>query len=99
MLTANIILRICCKKKNRNLPQINNITGIVFAISKKIRFYDSVYRQIWVDAFLKYNTLSPSFSAVERLFPRGAVILTAKLSGLRSKIFERLIFVKENLDF
>ena len=31
-----------------------------------------------VNVFLKYNTLSPSFSAAERLFPRGAAIHTAK---------------------
>ena len=72
-------LWICGKKlKSTANPQINNITGIVFAISKKIRFYDSVYRQIWVDVFLKHSTTSPSSSAVEQLFPRGAAILTAK---------------------
>ena len=32
-----------------------------------------MYRQIYVDVFLMYNTLSPSSSAVERLFP--AVLL------------------------
>ena len=46
-----------------------------------------------------YNTLSPSSSAVKRLFPRGAAILTAKRVGLRSKNFYWLVFVKENLDF
>ena len=66
---------------------------------QKIRFYDSMYRQIWVDIFLKYNNLSPSSSAVERLFPSGIAILTAKLVGLRSRNFQRLVFVKENLDF
>ena len=66
------------KLKSTANPQINNITGIVSAISKKIRFYDSMYRQIWVDVFLMYNTLSPSSSALERLFFRGAAILTAK---------------------
>ena len=72
-------LRICGKKlKSTANLQINNITGIVSAISKKIRFYDSMYRQIWVDVFLKYNSLSPRSSFVERLFSRGAAILTAK---------------------
>ena len=32
------------KLKSTANPQINNITGIVAAISKKIRFYDSMYR-------------------------------------------------------
>ena len=57
-----------------------------------------MYRQIWVDV-LMYNILSPSSSAVERLFPRGATIFTAKWVGLRSKNFQRLVLVKENLDF
>ena len=64
-----------------------------------MRFYDSIYRQIWVDVFLKYNTLSPSFSAAEQLFPRGAAILTAKRVGLRSRNFQsglriRSIFIR-----
>ena len=46
-----------------------------------------------------YNTFSPSSSAVERLFPRGAGILTVKCGGLRSRNFQRLVFVKEDLDF
>ena len=58
-----------------------------------------MYRQIWVDVFLMYDTLLPSSSAVERLFPRGAAILTSKSVGLRSRNFQRLVFVKENLDF
>ena len=66
------------KLKSTANPQINNITEIVSVISKKIRCYDSMYRQIWVKVFLMYNTLSPSSSAVERLFPRGAAILTTK---------------------
>ena len=32
-----------------------------------------------------YNILSPSSSAVERLFPRGAAILTPKMSWLKVK--------------
>ena len=85
------------KLKSTSNTQINNITGIVFAISKKkIRFFDSMYRQIWVDVFLKYNTLSPSSSDVKQLFPRGAAIFTAKWFGLRSRNFQRPIFVKEN---
>ena len=69
------------KLKSTANPQINSITEIVSAISKKKtnkRLYNSMYRQIWVDVFLTYNILSPSSSAVERLFPRGAAILTAK---------------------
>ena len=74
-------LRIRGKKliSTANL-HINNITGIVSAISQKIRFYDSMYRQIWVDVFLKYSTTPShtSSSVVARLFSKGAAILTAK---------------------
>ena len=58
-LTANICGFAVKKLKSTANPQINNISGIVSAISKKIIcFYDSLYRQIWVDdVFLKYNTL------------------------------------------
>ena len=77
-LTANICGLAVKKLKSTANPQINSITEIVSAISKKKRLYDSVYRQIWVDVFLMYNILSPSSSAVGRLFPRGATILTAK---------------------
>ena len=49
-----------------------------FAISKKIRFYDSMYRQSWTEVFIKYNTpLTISF-AVELLFFMGPAILAAK---------------------
>ena len=73
--------------------------GSFLQFPNKKRFYDSMYRQIWVDVFLNYNTLSPSSSAVERLFPRGAAILTASWVGWRSRNCQRLVFVKENLDF
>ena len=52
-----------------------------------------------MDVFLNYNTFSPSSSTVERSFPRGAAILAAKLVGLRSRYFQRHVFVKESLDF
>ena len=55
------------------------IAGIVFfASSKNLRFYGSMYRQIWVDVIIKYNISLPRSSAVERLFFRGAAILIAK---------------------
>ena len=58
-LTANICGFAVKKLNSTANPQINNIPGNVSAISKKrICFYDSMYRQIWVDdVFLKYNTL------------------------------------------
>ena len=58
-----------------------------------------MYRQIWVDVFLKHNTLSLNSSAVKQLFPQGAAILTAKWVGLRSRNFQQTVFVKENLNF
>ena len=95
-LTASICGFAVKKLKSTANPQINNITEIALAISIKIRFYDSVYRQVWVDVILKYNTLSPSSSAVEQLFSRGAAILTAKWVGLRSRNFQRFRRVARN---
>ena len=55
-LTANICGFAVKKLKSTANPQINNITEIVSAISKQIRFHNSMHRQIWVDVFLMYNT-------------------------------------------
>ena len=57
-----------------------------------------MYRQIWVDAFIKYNTPLTSSSAVERLFSMGAAIFRAKRARLASRNFQRLVFLKGNLD-
>ena len=46
--TTNICKFAVKKLKSTANPQIN-ITGIISAISKKICFYDLMYRQIWVD--------------------------------------------------
>ena len=54
-----------------------------FAIYKKIRFYSSMYRKIWVDVFIKYNISLPSSAAAERLFSMDAAILTAKRPSLK----------------
>ena len=79
-------LRICGKKIEIYRKSTTSL-GSFLQFAKKIRIYNSRYRQIWVDVFLMYNTLSTSSSAVERLFPRGAAILTAKRVGLRSRNF------------
>ena len=70
-------LRICVKKIEMYRKSTTSL-GSFLQFPKKIRFYNSMYRQIWVNVFTKYNTPSPSSSAVERLFPRDAAILTAK---------------------
>ena len=70
-------LRICGKKLKFTANQQHHWDRFC-NFKKKIRFYDLMYRQIWVDVFLKRNTLSPSSHTVERLFPRGAAIFTAK---------------------
>ena len=73
-------LRICGKKieiYRKSANQQHHLDRFC-NFKKKLRFYDSMYRQIWVDVFLKYYTLSPSSSAVEQLFPKSAAILTAK---------------------
>ena len=60
-----------------------------------------MHRQIWVDVFLMYNTSHQDPLLWNDYFPEaeGAAILTAKWVGLRSTNFQRLVFVKENLDF
>ena len=41
----------------------------------------------------------PSFVAVKQLFSMGAAILSAKRASLKSRYFQRLVFLKGNLDF
>ena len=91
-------LRICSKKSKSTTNQQHH-WGRFCNFQKKKRFYAPMYRQIWVDVFLNHYTFSPSSSVVKRLFPRGAAIFTAKWVGVRSRNFQRLVFVKENLDF
>ena len=61
--------------------------------------FPAVYRQLWTSLFIKYNTPSPSSAAVECLFSLSSRILTAKRASLTSRNFERLVFLKGNLDF
>jgi hypothetical protein len=47
--------------------------------------------------FIKYNTPLPSSAAVERLFSMGSYILRAKRSSLTADNFEKLLFIRGNL--
>ncbi|KAG0729637.1 hypothetical protein GWK47_029918 [Chionoecetes opilio] len=60
--------------------------------------FPALSRAAWVDVFVKYNTAIPSSAAVERLFSQGADIMKAKRASLTSDNFERLIFMKGNMD-
>ena len=88
--TQGLGLRICepityskhfriCSKKIEIYRKLTASLGSFLQFPKKTkRFYAPMQRQIWVDVFLNHNTLSPSSSAVKRLFSRRAAIFTAK---------------------
>ena len=54
-------------------------------------------RAAWIDLFIKYNTPLPSSAAVERLFSMGSDVLRAKRSSLTADNFEKLLFIRGNL--
>ncbi|KAG0714095.1 hypothetical protein GWK47_014816 [Chionoecetes opilio] len=56
------------------------------------------HRQIWVDLFIRYNTPVPSSAAVERLFSMGSDVMRPKRSSLTAKNFEKLVFLKGNMN-
>ncbi|KAG0721717.1 hypothetical protein GWK47_045875 [Chionoecetes opilio] len=56
------------------------------------------HRQIWVDLFIRYNTPVPSSAAVERLFSMGSDFMGPKRSSLTAKNFEKLVFLKGNMN-
>jgi hypothetical protein len=56
------------------------------------------HREAWVDLFIKYNTPLPSSAAVERLFSVGGDVLRPKRASLSASNFERLVFMKGNMD-
>ncbi|KAG0718352.1 hypothetical protein GWK47_052557 [Chionoecetes opilio] len=60
--------------------------------------FPALSRATWVDVFVNYNTAIPSSAAVERLFSQGSGILKAKRASLISDNFERLVFMKGNMD-
>ncbi|KAG0714609.1 hypothetical protein GWK47_013775 [Chionoecetes opilio] len=56
------------------------------------------HRQIWVDLFIRYNTPVPSSAAVELLFSMGSDVMRPKRSSLMAKNFEKLVFLKGNMN-
>ncbi|KAG0729750.1 hypothetical protein GWK47_029716 [Chionoecetes opilio] len=52
----------------------------------------------WLVVFVKYNTIIPSSAAVERLFSQGSDIMKANRASLTSDNFDRLVFMKGNMD-
>lgn len=63
-------------------------------------FTDSVFmgEQALVNLFLKYNTGIPSSAAVERMFSIGKLILRDNRTRLSDDNFERLMFIKGNMN-
>ncbi|KAG0724127.1 hypothetical protein GWK47_000483 [Chionoecetes opilio] len=60
--------------------------------------FPALYRAAWVDVFVMYNTAIPSSAVVDRLFSHGSDIMKAKRASLTSDNFERLVFMKRNMD-
>ncbi|KAG0727318.1 hypothetical protein GWK47_034902 [Chionoecetes opilio] len=56
------------------------------------------HRQIWVDLLIRYNTPVPSSAAVERLFSMDSDVMRPKRSSLTAKNFEKLVFLKGNMN-
>ncbi|KAG0724733.1 hypothetical protein GWK47_040004 [Chionoecetes opilio] len=55
-------------------------------------------RAAWVDVFVKYNTAIRSSADVDKLFSQWSDIMKAKRASLTSDSFERLVFMKGNMD-
>ena len=91
-------LRICGKIVEIYHKSATSITRIVSAISKKIRFYDSMYRQIWVDVFLNYNNLSLTSSVLlwNNYFPEFCYSYS-KMSWLKIKKLPTACFCEGKL--
>ncbi|KAG0707249.1 hypothetical protein GWK47_002679 [Chionoecetes opilio] len=60
--------------------------------------FPALFRATWVDVFVKYKTAIPSSAAVKRLFSQGSDIMKATRTSLTSDNFERLVFMKGNMD-
>ena len=58
-----------------------------------------LYRKAWVELFIRFNTPLPSSAAVERLFNVAGDILRPKRSSLSSANFEKLVFMRGNMEF
>ena len=56
--------------------------------------FPTVFREAWVDLFIRYNTPLPSSAAVERMFCTGGDIPRAKSSSLAGNRFEHFVFLK-----
>lgn len=63
-----------------------------------VTMFPGLCRPAWVDVFLRFNTPIPSSAAVERLFSQGSDIMKPKRASLTSENFERLVFMKGNMD-
>ncbi|KAG0715648.1 hypothetical protein GWK47_011456 [Chionoecetes opilio] len=60
--------------------------------------FPALSRAASVDVFVEYNTAIPSSAAVERLFSQGSDIMKVKRVSLTSDNFDRLVFIKGNMD-
>ena len=68
--------------------------------SEQENFHDSVFmgEKSLINMFIKYNTGIPSSAGVERMFSVGKLILRDNRSRLSDINFEKLMFMKGNID-
>ena len=71
----------------------------IFAISKHIRFYNSIFRQIWWMYYKAQHPLNKFFCCGTTIFLGGCCSHSKMSWSTASRNYQRLVFLKGNLDF